>query len=249
MEEASFAYPATNLTYLDDTYTFELQVNVIGASTGPKGKYLLCNETLLYPKGGGQPSDQGQITFDDGCAFSVTYVEYEPLSSTVRHYIAETDGNLFAESRIGSSATQTVDSSRRLANAKAHTAGHLLADVVSFLAPELIGKLGNHDPVEGCYVKFNGLLTSMSTSDFAAAVNCKLLEVLQVPRKVESRLSEHGELGPGGKPLRLVQIEGFEPAPCGGTHINTLTEIQKITCTKVAIVKKENVTKISYTVE
>jgi len=237
---------STKLTYLEDTYLFELAVVLIGQGTGAKGQYLAFSETVLYPKGGGQPSDFGRVQFSDDISYDITYVEYDGFSGVARHYI---NGEQDIDSRIGTTATLHVDSQRRLANAKAHTAGHLLADVVSSLAPELQGKLGNHDPIEGCYVKFHGLLTSIPAAEFPSLVNAKLAEVLQVTRSVDSRLAEEGGAeGPEGKARRLVQIEGFEASPCGGTHIRSLSEISSLVCTKAALVKKESVTKISYTV-
>ena len=241
----------TKLTYLEDTYLFELTTVFTGQGIGTKGQFLTFSETILYPKGGGQPSDFGRVQLGDDVSFDITYVEYDGASGVARHFIKGVDGVIAnLEEIVGSPATLHVDSQRRLANARAHTAGHLLADVVSSLAPELQGKLGNHDPIEGCYVKFHGLLTSVPAAEFPSLVNAKLAEILLVPRGVDSRLATDGAegSGPEGKARRLVQIEGFEPSPCGGTHIRSLAEISSLICTKAAIVKKENVTKISYTV-
>lgn len=45
--------------YLNDTYLFQSSGIIMGHGSDEKGKYVLLNETIFYPQGGGQPSDQG----------------------------------------------------------------------------------------------------------------------------------------------------------------------------------------------
>jgi Ser-tRNA(Ala) deacylase AlaX len=181
----------------------------------------------------------------------------------VRHYVAGLD---VGDDCIGNDVTLLVDIDRRIANAKAHTAGHMLADLVTSLAPELVGKIGCHDPAEGCYVKFQGLLASHSPMELQEALNAKLVASLQLQADVQhweegssppvaeggdgagAQLPQ-GHSAPAGKACRFVQIAGFPPSPCGGTHIKSLAEVATIVCTKVGVVKKENVTKIAYAVQ
>ena len=49
---------------------------------------------------------------------------------------------------------------------------------------------------------------------------------------------------PKDKPLRIVTIDRFDPLPCGGTHVLSLSEIKGLTVTKVK--SKKGRTKISY---
>jgi alanyl-tRNA synthetase len=253
---------STRLTYLKDTYLFQATAKVLFWGSGDRGTFLVLDETIFYPKGGGQPSDLGRIVFGDGRECSVTYVEFRPEDATVRHHVT---GIEIGDDRIGSDVTLFVDIDRRIANAKAHTAGHLLAELVNSLTPELVGKIGFHDPAEGCYVKFQGVLVSRSPAELQEALNAKLAESLLLRAGVEHW--EEGGATPGaegdgavaqlpqthavpvGKTCRFVQIAGFPPSPCGGTHIRSMSEVAGITCTKVGIVKKENVTKIAYTVQ
>jgi alanyl-tRNA synthetase len=251
----------TGLAYLKDTYIFESVAKVLSWGTGDRGSFLVLSETIFYPKGGGQPSDLGRIVFSDVCECNVTYVEFRPEDATVRHFVTGLD---LGDGHVGCDVTLFVDIERRIANAKAHTAGHLLAELVNSLTPELVGKIGFHDPAEGCYVKFQGLLASRSPAELQEALNSKLEEALLQQGTVQhweeggSAPAQGGEevaplpeghAVPAGKACRFVQIAGFAASPCGGTHIRSLAEIFGIKCTKVGIVKKENVTKIAYSVQ
>lgn len=149
-----------------------------------------------------------------------------------------------------------IDSNRRHTNAKAHTAGHLIDALLSEIVPELIGKIGSHDVNEGCYVKFQGLLESIAADTLLETLNQKLNSSISGNKAVGKKIVDSSELStlklpdgytlPIGKPCRVVQIDGFDPSPCGGTHIKSLSEFNEIVITKIGLIKKENVTKVSY---
>lgn len=152
-----------------------------------------------------------------------------------------------------------IDKARRNMNAMAHSAGHVIDSIVNSEAPELLGKIGCHDIKEGCYVKFQGLLSSKPSSDLMASVNAKLDAVIKEERPVKARLADISELTdlklpdgytlPTGKPCRVVTIDGFQASPCGGTHVSRMDVFKSIAITKIKTEKKENMTKISYVFE
>jgi misacylated tRNA(Ala) deacylase len=43
---------------------------------------------------------------------------------------------------------------------------------------------------------------------------------------------------PAGQPTRVIEVEGFEACPCGGTHINSTTELVGIKITSLKNNKK-----------
>ena len=51
----------TNLLYLENTYLFNSKANIEKIDHLEKRKYLVLNQTIFYPQGGGQPSDRGYI--------------------------------------------------------------------------------------------------------------------------------------------------------------------------------------------
>jgi len=170
------------------------------------------------------------------------------LNGKVHHYIRENVDNLSCDDICH----MKIDSERRLKNAKSHTSGHLLASVVEKLAPELVAFKGYHFP-EGPYVEFKGKLTSLSNTDLIQKVNEMIKEKiasnttviakeidddsLQSIRTTEFQLQK-------GKKARVVEIDGFEAVPCGGTHLKNLSELKEVLIRKFQSPKDG--TRISY---
>lgn len=239
------------LVYLSDTYKFEYSGVVVAVGAEQRGPFVCLNETIFYPQGGGQPSDGGSISFDDGDAYRVTFVQLLP-SGRVQHF---TDRPI-NEARVGQRVAQHVDEALRIENAKMHTGGHLLDSVVEELAPELIGSKGYHFK-QGPYVEFEGKLTSMSVADLQARATDMLRDKLARGAVVTTREVAPQELAtmrvasryqlPAGKSARLVQIDGFEPVPCGGTHLRNISELKQVVIRKIQQ-PKGNV-KVGYAVE
>ncbi len=242
----------TRLLYLENTYALQASATLNHINENQKGSYFICDQTLFYPKGGGQPADTGTITFQDGSSFSIHFVDFDSETASVRHYTNARIDSAF----IGKKFSMEIDRERRHMNAKAHTAGHLIDALASEMAPELIGKIGSHDVNEGCYVKFQGLLESITVDTLQKILNEKLSATISQNNAVDKKIVDPSELTslklpdgyklPEGKPCRIIQIVGFTPSPCGGTHIKSLSEFNEIVITKIGLIKKENVTKVSY---
>jgi misacylated tRNA(Ala) deacylase len=60
----------TEALYMNDAYLKEWEANVIKVKDD---KYIVLDSTAFYPKGGGQPCDEGIIT-KNGDTFRVVYV-------------------------------------------------------------------------------------------------------------------------------------------------------------------------------
>ena len=60
----------TRALFLIDSYLKESPASVVSVKDG---KYVILNQTIFYPKGGGQPNDTGKIIKEDA-VYNVTYV-------------------------------------------------------------------------------------------------------------------------------------------------------------------------------
>jgi len=60
----------TRALYLEDSYLKECDAAVVSAK---EGKYLVLDQTIFYPKGGGQPCDTGRIISGNE-VYNVVYV-------------------------------------------------------------------------------------------------------------------------------------------------------------------------------
>ena len=81
----------TKLLYLDDTYKFESTGKILKFDNDSKGKFLILDQTIFYPQGGGQPSDSGQIiivdkkiTFDIECSNKTKVLFKDCLDTDVK---------------------------------------------------------------------------------------------------------------------------------------------------------------------
>ncbi|MBW4684057.1 MAG: hypothetical protein KME40_02935 [Komarekiella atlantica HA4396-MV6] len=240
---------STVLAYLEDTYKFTDKARVEYIANDERGYYCVLDSTVFYPQGGGQPSDVGTIEVK-GVQLTIIFVSF--VDGDVRHY-----GDFSSVSlEKGEEVTLYVDEARRMQNAKAHTAGHLMYTIVESLDKNIIAVKGYHFP-DGSYVEFQGSPSFENTETFIAEVNTKISEALNEASSVEASLIMPEELAvrwsnipsnlPSGKPLRVVTIDNLHPTPCGGTHLKSLNELKSVVVTKAK--RQKGKLKISYQFE
>lgn len=221
---------ATELLFLSDTYKFESKASILSTGSDQKGNFVVLDKTIFYPQSGGQPSDTGLIQLDDSNSLTVTFVAFN--SEIVNHYVKEE--TLDECALKGKSVTLKLDQERRLLNAKSHSAGHLMGDIVEKLAPELVGVKGFHFP-EGPNVEFTGKLTSFTSEELMQKVN----EIMKAD------ILEGKAVKAEGVKNRIVSVGDYKGCPCGGTHLKNVNELKEVTVKKIKF--KSGVTKISYT--
>lgn len=235
----------TKLNYLKDTYVFESNAIFVEIKENEKGKAVILEETIFYPQGGGQPADKGQI-ISDSAVFSVSDVRLDE-NGTVWHF-GEFENGKFQK---GDKVSLKIDKDRRIENAKLHSAGHLLNCAVTKMGIEnLEPTKGFHFP-DGPYVEYNGTIENPADiiPELEKTVNELIAENLQVEKQDLSpeEAKSQDVWAPEGKTARVVNFAGFPNCGCGGTHVNSASEIGKIIIRKIK--SKKGITKIAYSVE
>jgi alanyl-tRNA synthetase len=235
----------TELMYIEYPDLFESSAQVTNYGEDSKGVYLVLNQTIFYPQGGGQPADQGEIIAKNAAykIFDVRNVDGE-----IRHYII--DINQIIDSGCG--VTIRVDKDRRIVNSKYHTAGHLIAAVVEKINQKLKATKGHQFPGEA-YVEFDGNISN--SDDFLTKITSNMQGVITKNATIKiEELSPNDMITkdlpyelPKDKPLRVCHIAGFSPVPCGGTHVKTLEDIALLEIKKCK--SKKGKTKIYYEVK
>jgi alanyl-tRNA synthetase len=231
------------LHYLCDTDKTKLMARVIGVGEDSKGAYLLLDETIFYPQGGGQPADQGIIKTESE-TLPIHFVSF--VEENVRHY---TIAPIF-ENLVGQSVLCEVNHDRRYLNARYHTAGHILADVVTNIYPQVRAVKGHQFPGEA-YVEF--IDASSESMDIQTVqeklVNC-ISDALPVHVYEIAKNDYEDKYGvlpyptPNDKPFRVVGIGSFPPVPCGGTHVKNAVYIGHVKIRKIK--NKKCRVKVSY---
>jgi alanyl-tRNA synthetase len=142
----------------------------------------------------------------------------------------------------------------RLDNARLHTGGRLVSHVFETIDADLIPLKGFHFP-EGPYVEF---LNKRSTDvgGILERANDELKRAVSLGLEIDASYSNYNAIKsirpqlapfiPLDKPSRIVTIGDYIPLPCGGTHIENLSQIGVVHVTKTKRVKEN--TKVSYKV-
>lgn len=235
----------TALNYLNNTYQFETYCNIVASSHDENGHYVILDQTIFYPQGGGQPSDTGLMEVK-GLAISVHKVKV--VESEVRHYSDQDCSKL-----IGQTALCTIDREKRLLHAKLHTAGHLISNVVEKFYLNWTAVKGHHYPGQS-YVEFiqkKENLTNVSIEKLNMEIKKyieldALLSVDQVSADDLKAICTNMDVNnlDCDQLIRIVRINDFSFSPCAGTHVKSLKELTGLEITKCKI--KSNSMKISY---
>ena len=217
----------TDLRYLpddDDVTEFEATV------TGTGDDYVILGGTHFYPGGGGQPADRGTLSWPGG---ETTVVDARKNHGDVRHYV---DGAASLP-EVGTTVTGRIDAERRGRLTRLHTAQHVLSRVA--LDEFGAATVGNGLTVDGGWVEFEGADLDVETVERLtnAAVDRDLpVHKAERPRDaVEDAVPEGRaqlDLIPDHvDPMRVVEIDGFDVCPCGGTHVDRLGELGTVRIT------------------
>lgn len=199
------------------------------AKAGDKCKIFL-EKTPFYAEKGGQIGDKGVITTTSKNNLSVEILSTQaPIEGLIVHFAEVSKGEI----KVGEEVLARVDFSQRKAIARNHTATHLLHRALRDV-------LGNHVKQSGSAVNNHHLrfdfnhfapLTNDELEKIESLVNEKILDELKVETKI-STFDKAKEIGAialfgekYGEQVRVVKIGEFSLELCGGTHLNSTSNI------------------------
>lgn len=200
---------ATERLYYEDSFLREFDATVIACEPAGDRWHVRLDRTAFYPTSGGQPFDTGKLNdvavvdVSDEHGDEVVHVIERPITSTEVHGV--------------------VDWPRRFDHMQQHTAQHMLS--AAFI--ELFGFQT---------ISFH-LGRDISTIDLASpSVVPRHLEeaerrvsaIIFEDREITVRYGTAEQLAEEGirkkvereGTLRVIDIEGFDRQPCGGTHLS-----------------------------
>lgn len=225
----------TELLFRDDAYATDFSAQVLSSVPGR----VVLDRTLFYPEGGGQPGDTGVLTLADGRAFKVTDTKKGEQPGSVAHVLEEAGIELAPGTRLDG----RIDWHRRHRLMRMHTCLHLLSAVI--IAPVTGGAVGDG---------YGRLDFDLPESPDQAEVQEKLNALIKQDALVSFRWITDAELDAqpelvktlsvqpprGAGKVRLVQVEGIDLQPCGGTHVARIGEIGEVLISKVEKKGKQN---------
>ncbi|KAL0271318.1 UNVERIFIED_CONTAM: hypothetical protein PYX00_008446 [Menopon gallinae] len=188
---------------------------------------IICEDSILFPEGGGQPYDKG-------------FINGIPVHQVLRRgdeavmYVKE-------PVKVGEEVRQEIDWERRLDHMQQHSGQHLITAVINATykfetTSWWLGEKVSHIELD------TPKITEAQIQDIENLVNQKIQE--QIPVKV--KLYDAGDKALEGArtrglpndvsgPIRVVEIVGLEDDMCCGTHVNNLIQLQ---CIKLLYAEK-----------
>jgi misacylated tRNA(Ala) deacylase len=216
----------TDELFRKDSYLKECEAAVVAA----EGQAVTVDRTVFYPLGGGQPGDTGSMRWSDGNA-RIVDTRYGD-SGEILHFLEEGS----ALPPVGGTIHLVLDWDRRYRHMRMHTAMHLLGAVLRY------GVTGGNISAEKSRLDFD-----MEDTVDKEAVTAALQALVAADHPISCRWISDAELDanpelvrtmsvqpPRGKgDVRLLEIEGVDLQPCGGTNLKSTAEVGKVRIGKV----------------
>ena len=221
----------TDELFREDASLRECSATVVALAEGG----AILDRTVFYPLGGGQAGDRGALRLADGRSVAVVDTrKSKEHSGGVLHLLApDTDLSLL---QPGALVMAQIDWARRQRHMRFHTSTHLLCALVPH-------------PVDCCsitadYARLDFHMTEPLDKE---ALTAGLTRLVAEAHAVRHRWISEAELdaNPGlvrsmsvqpprglGR-VRVLEIDGVDLQPCGGTHVANTAEIGAVIVTKI----------------
>ena len=216
----------TEELFREDATLLHCQATVTGLGEGG----VLLDRTVCYPLGGGQAGDTGTLLAGERRWRIADTRKSKERPGAIVHLI---DGEPPA---VGTPVRVEVDASRRQAHRRFHTATHLLCALLPY-------------PVDGCSITETYARLDFHTDEpfDKGAIQAGLDRLVAEAHAVGHRWISEEELdaNPGlvrsmsvqpprglGR-VRVLEIDGVDLQPCGGTHVGNTAEIGAVVVTKI----------------
>jgi misacylated tRNA(Ala) deacylase len=197
---------------------------------------IQLDRTVFYPQGGGQAGDRGVLVRADGTSIAIADTRKGEAPGSILHVPAPGQEALLATLAAGQRVTARIDRDRRARHMRFHTTTHLLCALVPH-------------PVDGCsitadYARLDFHMNEPLDKD---ALTAGIARYVAAAHPVRHRWISEAELDanpqivrsmrvlpPRGQGrIRVLEIEGVDLQPCGGTHVANTAEIGAVVVTKI----------------
>jgi len=198
----------TERLYYNDSFLREFDAQLLACEPENARWRVRLDRTAFYPTSGGQPFDTGKL----GAATVVEVLDAE--NDEVIH---------FTDQPVAAGATHAeIDWPRRFDHMQQHTAQHMLS--AAFIELFKFQTVSFH---LGCDISTIDLAAPSVTPRQVEEAERRVNEIIFDDRPIAVRYGTAGELAAQGirkkvdreGTLRVIDIDGFDRQPCGGTHL------------------------------
>ena len=222
----------TEELFKQDPYRAEAEACVV--STAARG--IVLDRTIFYPRGGGQAGDAGAIVRADGSSIAIADTVKGETPGDALHIPAPGQEAALASLAAGERVMIRLDWARRHRHMRFHTATHLLCAIIPHQT--------NGCSITAGYARLDFDMTEPLDREHLDRELARLVEEAHDVRTVwitDEELDAKPELvrtmsvkpPRGVGRVRLLEIDGVDLQPCGGTHVANTREIGGIRVAKV----------------
>ncbi|MBK6513516.1 MAG: alanyl-tRNA editing protein [Polyangiaceae bacterium] len=220
---------ATARLYFEHPLLVDFEAAVVEAAVVAGKPAVVLDRSAFYPEAGGQMADHGELWVGDA-RFEVVDVQVDD-DVRVHHTLRGS-----ALPAVGDAARGRVDKARRRVHMALHTGQHLMSRALldEAAAPTVSARLGE----TSCTIDVE--VPSISEADLARAedlVNAVIdddrpiraffpspEELARLPLRRAPKVTEN---------IRVIDVDGFDVSPCGGTHCLRTAEVGLVKITSV----------------
>lgn len=199
--------------YYSDSYLKEFEASVLERRRLPEGPALILDRTIFYPTGGGQPHDTGYIN-------GARVLDVREADGAILHLL---DKDIDSDRVRG-----RIDWDRRFDHMQQHSGQHILSQafIKTFGAETLSFHLGRESATIDLKLEEPSWEKIEAAEELANKIvfENRPLHVRFFSREEAAALPLRREGEVEGE-LRIIDIEGFDMTPCGGTHVARSGEI------------------------
>lgn len=194
------------------------------------------DRTVFYPSGGGQPGDIGVMHSPDG---DIEIIDTQKGVGSILHIPAQGA----ALPSVGDKVSVELDWQRRHKHMRMHTAMHLLCslvegDVTGGQVGEAKSRLDFNIPENPDKAALGEALMKLIEEDYPVSHSWISDEDLDAQPDLVRTMSVQPPRGSGR--IRIIDVQGVDLQPCGGTHVKTTGEIGPVRIGKIENKGKQN---------
>ena len=226
--------------FREDGYLRECEAAVLSVAPHADGHAICTDRTVFYPEGGGQPGDSGALIRADGGEIAIT--DTRKAGGALLHLCAA-QAEETAPPEVGEKVTLKINWERRHRLMRMHSCMHMLCAAIP--APVTGGAIRDGS----ARIDFN-LPDPPDKQELEDELNRLISEnhPMRMRWITDQELAAQPDLvrtmsvqpPSGGGRVRLVEFEGADLQPCGGTHVAATGEIGAVRVQSIKSKGKQN---------
>jgi misacylated tRNA(Ala) deacylase len=222
----------TQELYREEPYRAEAEASVVRVDE----RGIVLDRTNFYPRGGGQAGDAGSIVRADGTAIAIADTVKGEAPGEIVHVPAPGQEAALASLAAGEKVSLRLDWERRHRHMRFHTATHLLCAIVPHQT--------NGCSITSQYARLDFDMVEPLDREHLERELARLVaeshdvrtvwitdEELDAKPDLVRTMSVKPPRGVGR--IRLLEIDGVDLQPCGGTHVANTREIGALRVAKI----------------